>query len=187
MDYRSELAPLPEFRSLRDRSARQATAAEARRQRELEDRGVTDVYAPVEEAPAQFWEAVLQATLWAVLTVDYFNSTEGRDWWDELGWHEGWPPIRQSTIADTYANIIRHGGVPFLAGTVDPDVRLSAIELLLDVVGDISKFRDLVNQAAERFRVGIQAAPQQNLPIEGGATGSLQCTGRPIPSRCAPL
>jgi hypothetical protein len=148
---------LPEFRSFRDRKPRPPTAAEARRQRELEERGVADVYVPVEEAPASFWEAVLQAVHWKVLSEGQFESPTGGHWWDELRWQEGWRPISRARRADAFATLLRHGQAGSDFPSVNAHVRLSAVEHLIDVVShSTTGFSDLVNDAAERFRVGIR-------------------------------
>lgn len=146
---------MPEFRSLYDRKARKPTAAEARRQRETEDQGIADVYLPVEQAPGEFWRALVQATHRAVMAEEDFETESGNQWWDELRWHQGWPELRQST-AYAFGQLVSEGRTPFLPTLVDPYVRLSAIELLLDIVGDTDEFHDLANEAAQRFRVGLR-------------------------------
>jgi len=153
---------LAEFRSLHGREARKPTAAEVRRQREIEEQGLTDVYVPVEKAPAEFWEALVQATHRVVMAEDTFNNTPfGRQWWDEFRWQQGWPAL-QGAPSNAFAWLVREGGVAFLPGPVDPYVRLSAVEVLLDVVRDAGvvrdawQFHDLANEAAERFRVGLR-------------------------------
>ncbi len=148
---------MPEFRSLYRREARKPTAAEARRQREIEEQGLTDVYVPVEKAPTGFWEAIIQATHWVVISEGNFAGPTGRQWWDELRWQEGWPEIGHLVIGRAFAQLVRDGTTSFLSGVVVDDcVRLSAVELLLDVVLDTDKFHDLANEAAERFRVGLR-------------------------------
>jgi hypothetical protein len=148
---------LPEFRSFIERRVRPPTAAEARRQRDLEEAGISDVYISVESAPQSFWEAVLQATHWSVVAETNFSRGVGRDWWNELRWQEGWPPLDAGGLAKAYAKLIRDGVLPFPPGRVDVYIRLSAVEHLLDASASASdNFGDLVNEAAERFHVGIR-------------------------------
>jgi len=147
---------LPEFRSLYDREARKPTAAEARRQREIEEQGAADVYVPVEKAPAGFWEAIVQATHWAVISEDNFGGSTGVRWWDELRWHEGWPEIDRGDPGSAFVWLVRDGSTSFRTDMVDYYVRLSAVELLLDIVQDTDQFHDLANEAAQRFRVGLR-------------------------------
>ena len=147
---------MPEFRSLHDRKARKPTAAETRRQREIEEQGLTDVYVPVEKAPEGFWEALLQATHWVVMSESNFVGLTGRQWWNELRWQEGWPEIDKGVIGRAFAQLVRDGTTSFPPHAVDDYVRLSAVELLLDIVPDTDEFQDLVNEAAQRFRVGLR-------------------------------
>lgn len=147
---------MPEFRSLHDRKARKPTAAETRRQREIEEQGLTDVYVPVEKAPEGFWEALLQATHWVVMSESNFVGLTGRQWWNELRWQEGWPEIDKGVIGRAFAQLVRDGTTSFPPHAVDDCVRLSAVELLLDIVPDTDEFQDLVNEAAQRFRVGLR-------------------------------
>ena len=100
---------MPEFRSLHDRKARKPTAAETRRQREIEEQGLTDVYVPVEKAPEGFWEALLQATHWVVMSESNFVGLTGRQWWNELRWQEGWPEIDKGVIGRAFAQLVRDG------------------------------------------------------------------------------
>lgn len=147
---------MPEFRSLYDRKARKPTAAEARRQREIEEQGLTDVYLPVEKAPTAFWEALIQATHWVVLSESAFADRAGLQWWNELRWQEGWPEIDHPLIGRAFNQLVRDGTTSFLPGMVDDCVRLSAVELLLDIARDPDRFHDLANEAAQRFRVGLR-------------------------------
>ena len=146
---------MPEFRSLYGREARKPTATEVRRQREIEEQGVADVYLPVEQAPPEFWQALVQATHWVVMSEDNFDTESGSQWWDELRWHQGWPELRQPT-AYAFAQLVGDGRTSFLPTLVDPYVRLSAVELLLDIVLDTDQFHELANEAAQRFRVGLR-------------------------------
>lgn len=151
---------MPEYRTFRDRSSRLPTAAEVQRARELMDSGVADVFVPLDRAPAQYWEAMLQAVTWSVMSLKNFASPTGRTWWDELRWQEGWPPIDVlSSIPTTFEGIVRRGAIPFSPGPVEPRLRISAIEHLLDVMGesaDMGAFTSLANEAADRFRVGLR-------------------------------
>lgn len=150
---------MPDFLTFRDRSPRPPTAAEVRRRRELEEKGIIDVYVSLNEAPRSFWEAILQATHWCLVSETSFQSTIGKDWWDELRWQEGWPAIPDGSFGGAYAMLIRDGRAVFLRGDVNCHVRLSAVEHLLDVTGDSSeadKFAERVNEAARRFRVGVR-------------------------------
>ena len=147
---------MPEYCSFQDRKPRPPTAAEARRQRQLEERGLTDVYVPVDEAPAEFWEAVLQATHWQILGESNFDGLAGNNWWAELRWQEGSPDIHSEARGKAYSWLVREGRTSFLPGMVDVYVRLSAVERLLDVMDYSGNFNDLVNEAAQRFRVGIR-------------------------------
>lgn len=147
---------MPEFRSFYYRGARKPTAAEARRQREREEQGLTDVYVPVEKAPDGFWEALIQATHWAVKSESGFAGPIGIRWWDELRWQEGWPDIDPGNIGAAFVYLVRDGRTSFLPGRVDYYVRLSAVELLLDIAREPDRFHDLANEAAQRFRVGLR-------------------------------
>lgn len=148
---------MPEYRSLRDRKPRPPTAAEVHRQRDLEERGLSDVYLPLEEAPAEFWQAIVHATHWTIMSEDNFSAPgPGWYWWNELRWQEGWPEIDDEDRGDAYSWLVREGRTSFLRGTVGAYVRLSAVEHLLDVVDDYGDFNDLVNEAAQRFRVGLR-------------------------------
>jgi hypothetical protein len=147
---------LPEFRSFYGRETRKPTAAEARRQREIEEQGLTDVYVPVEKAPDGFWEALIQATRWVVISEPAFAGRRGVRWWDELRWHEGWPEIDDRLIGHAFDQLVRFGKTSFLRSMVNDRVRLSAVELLLDTAGDTDQFHDLANEAAQRFRVGLR-------------------------------
>jgi len=150
---------LPEYRSLRDRLPRAPTAAEVRRRQELEQEGLLDIYLSAEDAPPAFWEAVLQATHWSLASESNFVSEIGSKWWGELRWQEGWPDIPSNTLGSAYSQLIRDGRTAFLRSAVGVYVRLSAIEHLLDIIGDTGDaddFSDLTNEAADRFRVGIR-------------------------------
>lgn len=147
---------MPEYRSFHTREQRPPTAAEARRERELEATGLADVYIPVEQAPPNFWECLLQATHWTLLSKEGFESATGQIWWDEVRWQEGWPSLPQHARPDAYAMLVRDGSVSFLPGKVSTHVRLSAVEHVLDIAGPSGDFNDLVNEAAARFRVGIR-------------------------------
>ena len=147
---------MPEYRSFLAREQRPPTAAEARRDQELEASGLADVYIPVEQAPPGFWECILQATHRTLLPEQAFDGSWGQRWWDELRWQEGWPPLPPRALPETYAALLRDGSVSFVPGKVNTYVRLSAIEHLYDVRQPSEDFNDLVNEAAARFRVGIR-------------------------------
>ena len=149
---------MPEFRSFYERKARKPTAAETRRRRDMEKQGPGDVYLPVENAPPGFWEAMIQATHRAIVPESSFNSLSGVEWWAELRWQQGWPKIGPSDLAHAFVQLVRDGPTSFLQDKAHGSVRLSAIELLLDMVSasEARAFRDLANEAAERFRVGLR-------------------------------
>jgi len=122
----------------------------------MEEQGLTDVYFPVEKAPDGFWEAIVQATRRVLMSESDFVGLTGRQWWNELRWHEGWPEIDKRLIGHAFNQMVRDGKTSFPPGRVDYYVRLSAVELLLDIVGGTSEFHDLANDAAQRFRVGLR-------------------------------
>jgi len=126
-----------DFRSL-DGKSRQPTYAERARMEELRAAGVEDVYCEPWSAPDGFWLNLLQASTWLLATP---GSHALLEWAREITYAQGWSDF-YGTASDAFALIVAEGYMPtgpnYLA-QVSIEQRLSAIEHLLDVAGEIVK------------------------------------------------
>lgn len=156
---------MTEFKSFREGAQRPPTWAERERLEWAREQGVADVFVEPSDAPDAFWVSVLQATHWC-LASDALTDT-WRAWGQEFSWAEGVTLHYQPQV--TYAQVVKLGALVVQEGEFDVQVgmRLSAIELLLDVVDDQgdSGFRDRVNDRARHYRVGLRLEGNRFVPV----------------------
>src|SRR5688572_22610720 len=96
------------------RQERLPTFAERASREELERLGVADVYVAPDDAPREFWQALLQAVHSGVLAEKMFEYDYGESWWNEFRWQNGWPEKSRGELASAFSWLILDGGMSFL-------------------------------------------------------------------------
>jgi hypothetical protein len=148
-------------------AARPPTWAERDRINELRAQGIQDVYLEPDQAPQEFWEALLA-------TIDYYlapsmHSTGGRAAWDvwqrEVVYATGWR--FRLDPRETFVDIVQSGMVVRAEGNIRASVgeRFAAIEHLVDTMSGDDAFEERVNDRARWFRVGVRIENGRFVPI----------------------
>lgn len=134
----------------------------------LREQGIEDVYLEPEDAPPEFWAALVLATTWNLVGWD---SVLWEDWTLEAR-YSGLPLLGKNDFA-AFVQVVRVGAEedsPRL-GSPNPEsvgvaTRLAAIEHLLDICEDrdLTKFTAAVNDRAGYFRVGVRLEGRRFVP-----------------------
>jgi hypothetical protein len=162
-----------EFRSLVSGNPRPATWAERDREALLRNQGIADVYVQPEEAPQEFWQAVVVAIHFRVLTEAPYDQDKWDKWAREYRWATGLPNF-DCSVSKAFTRIVQEGMYstrPGYGHVVGLGERLAAVEHLLDVVDeygnslDIREFEKLINEKCRTLRVGLVISGHRFAPL----------------------
>lgn len=151
------------FQRFTDGSSRPPTWAEKEAVARLRKAGAEDVYVEPSRAPDEFWHAVVAGTH-RFLLGNYDWPSMWDEWAAEMVMALG--VAAPSSPSNSYEFALQKG---FWSGTgsITVGVKLAAVELLMDAVGNedaSAAFREFVNGRARWFHVGLRLEGSRFVP-----------------------